>query len=90
MKKRKATPRSGGKKGGSRKRATVDAVARLGTAFSELDEAHRIVLCLHYLERLTLYQIARVLDDSEETVKRVYVEAIERLGARPNPRRAAA
>ena len=78
------------RKPGARKRPAADPVARVSTAFAELDEAHRIVLCLHYLERLSLYQIARVLDDSEEMVKQVYLEAIERLGTcPPNVREAA-
>ena len=82
MKKQNRTT-GGTRKSAARKRPAVEPVTRLTTAFGELDEAHRIVLCLHYLEQLSLYQIARVLDDSEETVKRVYVEAIERLGTRP-------
>lgn len=90
MKKRNRTTARGSRKAGGRKRAVVNPMARLTTAFAELDETHRIVLCLHYLEELTLYQIARVLDDSEETVKRVYQEAIERLGSRPVPVRDAA
>lgn len=90
MKKQNRSAGSGTKKAGSRKGTAVDPVTHLTTAFSELDEAHRIVLCLHYLERLSLYQIARVLDDSEETVKRVYLEAIQRLGSRPTRRRDAA
>jgi DNA-directed RNA polymerase specialized sigma24 family protein len=59
------------------------------TAFAELDEAHRVVLFLHYLECLSLYQIARVLDDTEEHVRSVYLEAISRLGGRPQQRDAA-
>ena len=57
---------------------TIDPVARLTTAFAELDEEHRIVLCLHYLERLSLEQIAEVLDDTVESVKEVYAEAVQR------------
>lgn len=90
MKKKNRTPARGNRRSASRKRAAGDPVGRVSTAFAELDEAHRIVLSLHYLERLTLYQIARVLDDSEETVKQVYLEAIERLGSRPSRRRDAA
>ena len=91
MKKRNRTTAGGTRKSGARKRVVVvDPVARLTTAFQELDETHRIVLCLHYLERLSLYQIARVLDDSEEAVKQVYLEAIEQLGSRPERVREAA
>ena len=72
---------------------TIDPVVRLTTAFAELDEEHRIVLCLHYLERLSLEQIAEVLDDTLESVKEVYDEAVQRLsskGSRKRRRRKAA
>ena len=65
----------------------IDPVVRLTTAFAELEEEHRIVLCLHYLERLSLEQIALVLDDTVESVKAVYDEAVQRLGARNRKRR---
>jgi DNA-directed RNA polymerase specialized sigma24 family protein len=74
-------------------RRTIDPVVRLTTAFAELDEEHRIVLCLHYLERLSLEQIAVVLDDTVESVKEVYDEAVVRLaskGSRKRRRRKAA
>ena len=74
---KKATPAS----------RTIDPVVRLTTAFAELEEEHRIVLCLHYLERLTLEQIAEVLDDTVESVKEVYGEAVQRLGAKGSRRR---
>jgi DNA-directed RNA polymerase specialized sigma24 family protein len=59
------------------------------TAFAELDEAHRVVLFLHYVECLSLYQIARVLNDTEEHVRAVYLGAIERLGGCTEQRDAA-
>ena len=70
----------------------IDPVVRLTTAFAELDEEHRIVLCLHYLERLSLEQIAEVLEDTVESVKVVYDEAVQRLakGSRKRRRRKAA
>lgn len=72
---------------------TTDPVVRVTTAFAELEEEHRIVLCLHYLERLSLEQIAQVLDDTEESVRAVYAEAVARLaskGTRKRRRRHAA
>ena len=66
---------------------TIDPVVRLTTAFAELEEEHRIVLCLHYLERLSLEQIAEVLDDTVESVKEVYDEAVQRLGSRGSRKR---
>ena len=66
---------------------TIDPVVRLTTAFAELDEEHRIVLCLHYLERLSLEQVAEVLDDTVESVKSVYAEAVQRLGAKGRRKR---
>ena len=66
---------------------TTDPVARLTTAFAELDEEHRIVLCLHYLERLSLEQIAVVLDDTVESVREVYSEAVRRLGTKGTRKR---
>ena len=69
------------KKASPTPRAT-DPVVRLTTAFAELEEEHRIVLCLHYLERLSLEQIACVLDDTEERVREVYLEAVTRLGSK--------
>lgn len=69
------------------KKASPDPVVRLTTAFAELDEEHRIVLCLHYLERLSLEQIAEVLDDTLESVKEVYGEAVVRLGSKGVRRR---
>jgi DNA-directed RNA polymerase specialized sigma24 family protein len=66
---------------------TTDPVVRLTTAFAELDEEHRIVLCLHYLERLSLAQIAVVLDDTEESVRKVYDEAVVRLGSKGSRKR---
>jgi DNA-directed RNA polymerase specialized sigma24 family protein len=65
----------------------IDPVVRLTTAFAELDEEHRIVLCLHYLERLSLEQIAEVLEDTVESVKVVYDEAVQRLGAKGSRKR---
>jgi DNA-directed RNA polymerase specialized sigma24 family protein len=72
---------------GAAARRTTDPVARLTTAFAELDEEHRIVLCLHYLERLSLEQIAVVLDDTVENVREVYTEAVGRLGTKARKRR---
>ena len=72
---------------------TIDPVVRLTTAFAELEEEHRVVLCLHYLERLSLEQIAEVLDDRVESVQEVYGEAVQRLrsrGSRKRRRRKAA
>ena len=66
---------------------TNDPVARLTTAFAELDEEHRIVLCLHYMERLSLEQIAVVLDDTVESVREVYTEAVSRLGSKGTRKR---
>jgi DNA-directed RNA polymerase specialized sigma24 family protein len=66
---------------------TIDPVVRVTTAFAELDEEHRIVLCLHYLERLSLEQIAEVLDDTVESVKAVYGEAVSRLGSKGSRKR---
>jgi DNA-directed RNA polymerase specialized sigma24 family protein len=57
------------------------------SAFAELEEEHRIVLCLHYLERLSLEQIAVVLDDTEEKVRAVYMEAVGRLASRKSGRK---
>jgi DNA-directed RNA polymerase specialized sigma24 family protein len=65
----------------------TDPVVRITTAFAELEEEHRIVLCLHYLEKLSLEQIAQVLDDTEESVRAVYTEAVARLGKRAPKRR---
>ena len=65
----------------------IDPVVRLTTAFAELEEEHRIVLCLHYLERLSLEQIAEVLDDTVGSVKEVYAEAVQRLGAKGSRKR---
>ena len=72
---------------------TADPVVRVTTAFAELEEEHRVVLCLHYLERLSLQQIAQVLDDTEQSVRAVYAEAVARLaskGARKRRRNKAA
>ena len=66
---------------------TTDPVARLTTAFAELDEEHRIVLCLHYMERLSMEQIAVVLDDTVESVREVYSEAVTRLGSKGTRKR---
>lgn len=63
---------------------------RLGSAIMELDEVHRIVLSLHFLERLSLAQVAQVLDDNEESVREVFVEAVERLRTRGDRQRDAA
>ncbi len=87
-----AAPATAPKKASPAPRA-IDPVVRLTTAFAELDEEHRIVLCLHYLERLSLEQIAEVLDDTVESVKLVYDEAVQRLstkGSRKRRRRKAA
>ncbi len=65
-------------------------VARLSSAFLELDEEHRIVLSLHFFERLSLEEVAQVLDDSEESVREVYVEAVARLVGRVGRERDAA
>lgn len=62
----------------------------LGSALMELDEVHRIVLSLHFLERLSLAQVAQVLDDREESVREVFVEAVERLRTRGDRQRDAA
>jgi DNA-directed RNA polymerase specialized sigma24 family protein len=67
--------------------ARRDTVARVTTAFAELEEEHRIVLSLHYLERLSLEQIAVVLDDTEESVRVVYDEAVARLANKKNGRK---
>lgn len=66
---------------------TTDPVVRLTTAFAELEEEHRIVLCLHYMERLSLEQIAVVLDDTVESVREVYNEAVMRLGSKGTRKR---
>jgi DNA-directed RNA polymerase specialized sigma24 family protein len=68
---------------------SVQAV-RLGSALMELDEVHRIVLSLHFLERLSLAEVALVLDDREENVREVFVEAVERLRIRGERQRDAA
>ena len=65
----------------------IDPVVRVTTAFAELDEEHRIVLCLHYLEGLTLAQIAEVLDDTEQSVRVVYMEGVARLATRGTRKR---
>ena len=65
----------------------IRSVARVSTAFAELDEEHRIVLCLHYLERLSLEQIAEVLDDTVESVREVYAGAVARLGSKGSRKR---
>lgn len=65
-------------------------VAHLSSAFLELDEEHRIVLCLHFFERLSLAEVALVLDADEESVRAVYEEGVSRLGGRLGPRRNAA
>ena len=80
-----ATP-AAAKKKASPARA-IDPVVRLTTAFAELEEEHRVVLCLHYLERLSLEQIAEVLDDTVESVKLVYDEAVQRLGSKGSRKR---
>jgi len=54
-------------------------IARLSSALREMGEEHRIVLCLHFLEELSLAEIAIVLDDSEESVRDVYLEAVTLL-----------
>lgn len=54
-------------------------VARLRSAFQELEEEHRIVLSLHFFERLSLEEVALVLDDSEENVRAVFREAVARM-----------
>lgn len=65
-------------------------VARLSSAFRELDEEHRIVLSLHFFERLSLEEVAVVLDDAEESVREVYAEAVALLGGQLGRRRDAA
>lgn len=65
----------------------MSRIARLHRTFLELAEEHRLVLSLHFLERLTLEQIAVVLDDTEESVREVYVEAVALLTGHTEPRR---
>lgn len=67
----------------------ADEVTRIASAFYELDEAHRVVLCLHYLEQLTMEEIALVLDDESERVAAVYREGLELLSRDPRRRDAA-
>ncbi len=62
----------------------------IASAFQELDEEHRIILSLHFFERLTLEQIAVLLDDSLASVRRVYAEAVHRLTTRAERQRQAA
>ena len=65
-------------------------VARLSSKLLELDEEHRIVLCLHFFERLSLQEIAALLDDTEASVREVFVEAIARISDQIERRRDAA
>ena len=92
MQEQSLTKRATPKKASPTARGT-DPVVRITTAFAELEEEHRIVLCLHYLEKLSMAQIAEVLDDTEESVRTVYADAVARLaskGARKRRRTRAA
>ena len=62
----------------------------IASAFQERDEEHRIVLSLHFFERLALEQISVVLDAPMADVRLVYAEAVHRLTTRPEPQRQAA
>lgn len=62
----------------------------IASAFHELDEEHRIVLSLHFFERLTLEQISVVLDAPMADVRQVYAEAVHLLTTREEWQRQAA
>ena len=65
-------------------------VARLTGKLLELGEEHRLVLCLHFFERLSLKEIGMLLDDTEESVREVFVEAVCLITGRSYQKRVAA
>lgn len=70
--------------------AEAAKVIQLGSKLLDLHEEHRIVLCLHFFERLSLKEIGTLLDDSEDGVREVFVEAICLLSGRNYQKRNAA
>ena len=57
--------------------------ARLGRAIAMLDSERRVILALFYVERLTLDEIAIVLERSEDQVAEMFYRAMEGVGACP-------
>ena len=70
--------------------AEAAQVARLTGKLMDLHEEHRIVLCLHFFERLSLKDIGMLLDDSEDKVREVFVEAVCLITGRSYQKRNAA
>jgi RNA polymerase sigma-70 factor (ECF subfamily) len=59
-----------------------EAASRLEAAVESLDDKHRLVITLHYLQDLSFREMAEVLDEPTGTVKARTHEALNRLRAR--------
>ncbi len=55
---------------------------RLAGCLNQLNDAERLILALHYLEHLSLQEIATVTESSETSVRQLHNRALSKLRGR--------
>lgn len=73
--------------GPARQLLAQEAWARLREAFQRLPDRERLIIVLHYVEDITMADIAKVLEISQGRVSQLHARAIAKLKKRLGPRR---